>query len=304
MKTKTVSTALNSSLLSFAQQRTISILMILLGLAAWGWFDVRNRARTSDTNPLVHKTDITVYTTAGAAMFDGRDPYEVANPRGWHYLYPPLFAILLAPLSLLPSTEQALVWYALSCLAVWGSIVELRRLWAFGMSAASTECTTANQAALTRNPYRVPPRWLICAASAGLLLPVMNCLQRGQVGIVLVYFLLIGTRLTLTGPTRGWQFLGGVLLALPVAIKLTPLLPVALLAGGLLLVQLQRYWYGPERKLDVQRRLSTRVAHEAAYLHAGLWCSLGVAVGFVAWLALCRVSLLVRRGMLHSCKRG
>ena len=49
-------------------------------------------------DPLQHKTDFTVYTEAGAAFFDGRPPYEVSNPRGWIYLYPPLFAMLVAPL--------------------------------------------------------------------------------------------------------------------------------------------------------------------------------------------------------------
>src|SRR5688572_25029981 len=79
-------------------------------LTLWVLEDVRRRARVSETDPLVHKTDFTVYTIAGEAMFDGRDPYEVSNPRGWHYLYPPLFAIVVAPLAKLPPTEQALVW--------------------------------------------------------------------------------------------------------------------------------------------------------------------------------------------------
>jgi len=51
-------------------------------LAVWGWFDVRVRG-TIDPNSAIHKTDFTVYTEAGAAFFDGRDPYKVTNPRGW-----------------------------------------------------------------------------------------------------------------------------------------------------------------------------------------------------------------------------
>ena len=72
---------------------------LLIAIVVWGWVDVRRRARIDPDRPTVHKTDFTVYTEASAAFFDGRDPYEVTNPRGWHYLYPPLFALMLAPLA-------------------------------------------------------------------------------------------------------------------------------------------------------------------------------------------------------------
>ena len=62
----------------------------------WGLTDVRQRGYPDV--PAEHRTDLTVYTEAGAAFFDGRPPYEVSNPRGWTYLYPPLLAMLLAPL--------------------------------------------------------------------------------------------------------------------------------------------------------------------------------------------------------------
>ena len=78
------------------------IVVLVIALAIWGWFDVRLRG-TVDPNDLgLHKTDFTVYTEAGAAFFDGRDPYKVTNPRGWGYLYPPAFAMLIAPLHALP----------------------------------------------------------------------------------------------------------------------------------------------------------------------------------------------------------
>jgi hypothetical protein len=206
--------------------------ILLLVAVLWGWFDVRKRARTSDTDPAVHKTDITVYTEAGAAMFDGRDPYLVSNPRGWHYLYPPLFAIVMAPLSLLPTTEQALIWYALSCLCLVGIVVELRRLWRWQVEQRLAE----NQTATTDIPA-----WLGWTVVAGLALPTLNCLQRGQVGVCIVYFLLLGARLVLCSTTKRGILLGGLVLALPVTIKLTPLLPAAMLAGGLLVQDLVRW---------------------------------------------------------------
>ena len=78
--------------------------------------------------PGLHMTDFTVYTDAGAAFFDGREPYDVTNIRGWKYLYPPLFALLVALLAGLPSTWQAAVWFILSSLMVFGCYFECQRL--------------------------------------------------------------------------------------------------------------------------------------------------------------------------------
>ena len=46
---------------------------LALAIAAWGWFDVRARGTVEPGK--IHITDFTVYTEAGAAFFDGRDPY-------------------------------------------------------------------------------------------------------------------------------------------------------------------------------------------------------------------------------------
>ena len=68
---------------------------ILLPIGAFivivGWFavDVGPRGRVVPGRVDAHRTDFTVFTEAGKAFFDGRDPYAVTNPRGWFYLYPP-----------------------------------------------------------------------------------------------------------------------------------------------------------------------------------------------------------------------
>jgi hypothetical protein len=210
-----------------ARPRWQRALLCIVVLVLWGWFDVRRRARTSDVDVLVHKTDLTVYTEAGAAMFDGRNPYEVANPRGWHYLYPPLFAIVMAPLAKLPPTEQALVWYAISLSLVWAGLLETQTLWRSIIHKRQVQAIgIADHTLIT-----------MCAAAA-LAFPVLNCLQRGQVGVLLVCLLLWGARLVLTAQHRYTIVLGGVILALSVAIKLTPLLPAAALCGGLFVGEL------------------------------------------------------------------
>src|SRR5574340_419747 len=45
------------------------------------------------------KTDAGVYMRAAWAVRTGRDPYSITDDRGWHYAYPPLLAILMAPLA-------------------------------------------------------------------------------------------------------------------------------------------------------------------------------------------------------------
>ena len=186
----------------------------------------------------IHKTDFTVYTEAGAAFFDGRPPYEVTNPRGWGYLYPPPFAMLVAPLHALPPRGQVLVWFAISALMVYGCYSECVRI-ARAILPADEE----------RGLFGPIPNWIgICAVVAALL-PALNCLQRGQVGVAKLYLLLLGFRLCVAGPSRLRSLLGGIVLALPIALKVTPLLPV----GVLLLQQGLAAWHGQARRTELAR---------------------------------------------------
>ena len=192
---------------------------LVIGLTIWGWLDVRERAQTHPDHLDFHRTDFTVYTAAGAAFLDGCEPYQVASPRGWHYLYPPLFALLVSPLAALDIKSQVVVWYIISIVLAFGCYSEARRLWTLLVASDSGEADVSRNAG-----FRI-------GACAGLtvLLPTLECLQRGQVGIALLYPLLLGFRLTLGG--RSWPiwFLGGAVLGWPIVVKLIPALPVAVL---------------------------------------------------------------------------
>jgi cell division protein FtsW (lipid II flippase) len=197
-------------------------LISIVGFTIWGYVDIRNRGRIEAGNLEVHRTDFTVFTEAGAAFFDGRDPYRVTNPRGWFYLYPPLFALLVSPLALLDSQSQVVVWYALSVALGFGCYFESRRIWQLLTAAhsdARTDRHAAGDAAL----------WTGASVGLTVALPALDCLQRGQLGIVLIYPLLLGMRLILSGPSWLRSWLGGVVLAWPVVVKLIPALPVAFL---------------------------------------------------------------------------
>jgi hypothetical protein len=189
--------------------------VLALVLVVWGLTDVRNRGRWDPATPLNHMTDLTVYTEAGAAFFDGRDPYAVSNPRGWHYLYPPLVAITLAPLSKLDSQWQVVIWYFFNLAVAWGCCYESLRMLRLVRPTA----------------IFAAPTWLVGLTAAAMLFPALNCLQRGQVGLLVTYFVLLGLRLSLGGRSwLGWTA-GGFSLALAITVKLTPIMPALFLVA-------------------------------------------------------------------------
>ncbi len=192
-------------------------LALVAALTTWCLVDVMPRGSINRHRINEHRTDFTVYTEAGAAFFDGRDPYQVTNPRGWRYLYPPLFAILVSPLHALPSTGQVAVWFALSGLMAFGCYFEMRRLSdvIFGFAIRDEQ----QRRVLT----------IGCAALAAVLLPAFNCMQRGQVEVLKLYLLLLGLRIFVTGRRPLAWFVAGLVFAAAGILKLTPLLPVACL---------------------------------------------------------------------------
>ena len=187
-------------------------------LVVWGLVDVRVRGTIDPNDPGIHKTDFTVYTEAGAAFFDGREPYEVTNPRGWGYLYPPPFAMLMAPLHALSGQAQVLIWFALSAVMAYGCYTESLRIARAVMPGRPEN--------VVFGPILLWIGWAMVVACA---LPALNCLQRGQVGVAKLYLLLLGFRLCVASPTLLRSFLAGGVLALPIALKVTPLVPVAFL---------------------------------------------------------------------------
>ena len=241
------------------------VIGVCIALTIWCIVDVRRRARVDGRNP--HSSDFTVYTEAGAAFFDGRDPYAVTNLRGSHYLYPPLFAILVAPLHSLDPPWQATVWFALSAAMSFGCFFECRSI------ARSLDIPGS------RDPLhsRAIPWWIGVAALLAVLLPTLDCLQRGQVGVAVTYLLLVGYRQILQG--RAWPrwTLGGAVLAMPVALKLTPILPV----GFVLFQQFASVFSAGERDRLIRRAVSSSLG----ILIGGLLFFLIVPGVFVGWSA-------------------
>jgi hypothetical protein len=251
------------------------LIALLAAATVWCFVDVRRRGYISPDCPEEHRTDLTVYTLAGRAFFDGGQPYEVANPRGWTYLYPPMLALMMAPLSVLPTQDQATVWFFISLALCWGCCREARRI-------VTIVCDEDPAVAATWARWS---GWLTAAAVAAALFPALNCLQRGQVSLLKLYFLLLGLRWILGGRTyRAW-LAGGVTLALPLVLKILPVVQV----GFLLFMQLWdlvvSYWKQRPRPEPVGRRFVAS--------------SLGVALGVVLFLLIVPATLVGWRANLH-----
>ncbi len=187
----------------------------------------------------------------------------MTNPRGWHYLYPPLFAILVAPLSLFDTESQVLFWYAVNVAFTFGCIGESRRLWQ-----------------LIGGPQKREFRRIAVCAALAVILPFLDCMQAGQLGIAILYLLMLGSRLVLQSRRRAIWFLGGLTLALPASVKLVPALPVVFLLG--------QQWLSVLFPVRGQRDWSRAIASTA-----------GVSVGAILFLLLIPASIIGWQKNIH-----
>jgi len=122
----------------------------------------------------------------------------------------------VSPLHHLAPEDQVSVWFVVSVLTAWGCYRESVRIARAVMPASSDE-----------GWFGPVPTWLACAALAAAIIPSLNCLQRGQVGLAKLYLLLLGFRLLIESRSIGRSFLAGTVLALSIVLKLTPVVPVA-----------------------------------------------------------------------------
>jgi magnesium-transporting ATPase (P-type) len=67
-------------------------------------------------------SDFMTYRAAGWAVLTGSDIYEAQNSRGWPYVYPPPFAILMTPFAEMSAFTGSIIWYVLSVTLVVSSV--------------------------------------------------------------------------------------------------------------------------------------------------------------------------------------
>ncbi len=163
--------------------------------------------------------DLGCYLRAAWAVRTGADLYAVMDDNGWHYNYPPLLAILAAPLAdppagvdragMAPWPVSAAIWYVLNvaCLVL-------------GVHWLATALERTLAVPGLRDQPRGCRRWwalrvipvLVC------LVPIGHTLMRGQVNLQLLA-LLCGAA---AGLLLGQRFRAGLCLAGMICVKVFP----------------------------------------------------------------------------------
>jgi hypothetical protein len=164
------------------------------------------------------RTDLTVFLIAGKTVAEGRADriYEVTNVRDWHYVYPPLLAILLSPVSKWPVGATVPIAYLLSLACLAGTIVLSRR---FPENARPAETGHQGYASMPESLGCRPEPWQIALAMFFCLPMLLNTLTRGQFGIISLFFMAS----VFYAYTKQKKILAGLLLALGIALKISPL---------------------------------------------------------------------------------
>lgn len=107
------------------------------------------------------RSDFLVYRTAGAAVLAGSDIYEAQNPRGWLYVYPPVFAIFMAPFAVVNVAMSMAIWYALSVWLMWSA------LWMCVAMARESGLVNRHLFWLYVLPFLTVVLWAVQAAALG-----------------------------------------------------------------------------------------------------------------------------------------
>jgi alpha-1,2-mannosyltransferase len=158
-------------------------------------------AMRAGTSTSVYGNDFTVFYAAAANVRATLDPYHHPLAERWPYLYPPLFAQLLAPLTCASLPAAAFLWAAGNLLA---SALTMRR-------AERMVFADATASVAARRTFR--------AAFAVAFAPlVLGNALLGQVNVWIA--LLIATALDQDARARPRS--AGLALALAISVKLTP----------------------------------------------------------------------------------
>jgi hypothetical protein len=163
--------------------------------------------------------DLGCYLRAAWAVRAGADLYEVTDNNTWHYNYPPLLAILMAPLAdpppgadttgMLPYAWSAGIWYVINILCLALAVHWL----------AGALLRTSALAELRLQPPGSRAWWALrCMPVLVCLVQIGHSLMRGQANLLLLA-LLCGMA---AGLLRGQRFRAGLCLAGMICIKVFP----------------------------------------------------------------------------------
>jgi alpha-1,2-mannosyltransferase len=204
------------------------------------------------------KTDFQVYARAAWAVRAGEDPYAVTDNNGWHYVYPPAFAILMAPLAdpypfmshdgYLPLWLSAAIWYLI------GLGAAIYSVHAFASAVLPQAVRGSRRWWLART---VP--FFVCFGS------IVLTITRGQVNTVLVALVAAGFAAAIRNrrlASGAWLASAAVLKIIPTVLVLFPLMrrDWRAVGGGvamaaLLLFALPAAVWGVPGAIDANRKI-------------------------------------------------
>lgn len=165
------------------------------------------------------KTDAGVYMRAAWAVRTGNDPYSITDDRGWHYAYPPLLAILMAPLADPPRSadREGYIPYEVS-IGLWYVLTLVMGLAGVHILAKALEDTSPDPS-VREQPAFCRRWWALRVVPVLIMLPAIGQSQaRGQVGLLIAILLCCAAASLL----RGRRFRAGIWLAAAISIKLIP----------------------------------------------------------------------------------
>ena len=171
--------------------------LALLTVVVLGVLMVHRAAFSTELN-----SDFITYRAAGWAVLIGSDIYQVQNPRGWPYVYPPPFAILMTPFAQMSAFIGSIIWYVLSVILVVSSV------------QMSVTMVRGALGRFGRNPF-----WLYVLSFGMVLLWVGQGAVEGQATILTLWLLM----LALYRSQRGRDISGGTALACAALLKAFPL---------------------------------------------------------------------------------
>ena len=185
-------------------------LVVLFG----GWVELRGALQHT------RKTDVGTYLRAAWAIRNEGDIYSITDDRGWHYVYPPFFAVLMTPLADPPAgaSRAGYVPYAVT-VGFWYLLTMALGFWGVHILASALEEIPYTAS----GPPLVSSRrwWALRIVPVLALLPAIGRSQmRGQAGLLIAFILCV----TAANIVRGRKFRAGIWLSAAIAIKLIPAL--------------------------------------------------------------------------------
>jgi hypothetical protein len=212
--------------------------------------------------------DPELFVHAARLLLRGQDIYTIPNPHGSYYYYPPFFAFLNIPLTLMPAWAVTVLW-TLASVAL------------LGWSVA------AFYAGMTRRPFfslDVRTRWVVCFFSTILSARfIILHLRFGQTNIFMLALVVLGLRWLAADE----KLRAGAAIALSIVLKLVTLpfgfwflarrswrVLLGMILGGLLGVALPALAVGVGRDVDYHREWVESVALSNAP-GTGNWAGIG-----------------------------